>query len=82
MVLRVVDPGDHPGNGELLLGELGDDEVVLVVAGRGDDDVRLVEMADCSDVDLAGVGDDIPDAIDRRQGGPTRSVFESSNWTS
>ena len=33
LVLRVVDPGHHPGHGELLLGQQRDDEVVLVVAG-------------------------------------------------
>ena len=45
VVLRVVDPGDHPGDGELLLGEERDDEVVLVVAGGGDDDVGLARAA-------------------------------------
>ena len=69
VVLRVVHPGEHPGNGELLLGELGDDEVVLVVAGRGDDDVHLVEMRRLQRRHLAGVRGHIRDAIDRRQGG-------------
>ena len=44
VVLRVVDAGDDPGDGELLLGEQRDDEVVLVVAGHGDHDVGLVEV--------------------------------------
>ena len=39
LVLRVVHPGDHARHRELLLGEQRDDEVVLVVAGRGDDHV-------------------------------------------
>ncbi len=42
-VLRVVDPGDDPGDGELHLGQQGHDEVVLVVAGGGDHDVGGVE---------------------------------------
>ena len=43
LVLRVVDPGDDPRHAELLLGQQRDDEVVLVVAGDGGDDVGLVD---------------------------------------
>ena len=39
LVLRVVDPGDDAWHAELLLRQQGDDEVVLVVAGDGGDDV-------------------------------------------
>ncbi len=35
LVLGVVDPGDHPGHPELLLGEQRHHEVVLVVTGGG-----------------------------------------------
>ena len=39
LVSRVVDPRDHLLDPVLLLGELADDDVVLVVAGDGDHDV-------------------------------------------
>ena len=39
LVARVVDPGDHLLHAVALARELGDDEVVLVVAGHGHDDV-------------------------------------------
>ena len=39
LVLGVVDPGEHPGDAELLLGQQRDDEVVLVVAGDRDEHV-------------------------------------------
>ena len=43
LVLRVVDARDDPRDRELLLREQRHDEVVLVVAGRGDDDVAALE---------------------------------------
>src|SRR3712207_6866476 len=43
LVLRVVDAGDRARHAVLGLGEQRDDEVRLVVAGRRDDDVALVE---------------------------------------
>ena len=56
LVLRVVHSGDDPGYGELLLGEEGDDEVVLVVAGDGGDDVGAVDLGPGELAHLAGVG--------------------------
>src|SRR5712671_2913008 len=42
LVLRVVDPGDGPRDVEMMLCHLADDEVVLVVARHGGDDVSAV----------------------------------------
>jgi len=39
----VGDACDHPGDAELLLGEQAHHEVVLVVAGRGHEDLALLE---------------------------------------
>ena len=51
------------GHAELLLGEQRDDEVVLVVAGRGDDDVAALEPGCAQRGDLARVGDVPLDAV-------------------
>ena len=58
LVVRVVDAGDHAGNGELLLGQERDHQVVLVITGRGDDDVDALESRLVQRADLARVGDE------------------------
>ena len=59
LVLRVVHPGDDARHAELLLGEQRHDEVVLVVAGDGGDDVGLLDDAGRGQrVELAGVAVD------------------------
>src|SRR5918995_869908 len=63
LVLRMVYPGDHSGNRELLLGEQRDDEIVLVVASRRDDDVAALEAGLLEGRHLARVGDEPLDAL-------------------
>ena len=58
LVLRVVDPGDDARHAELLLGQQRHDEVVLVVAGDGGDDVGLLDARRGERVELAGVAVD------------------------
>src|SRR3954452_12808221 len=53
---------------ELLLGEQREHEVVLVVPGRGDDDVARVETGRAQRVHLAAVGDVPVDAVPRLLG--------------
>ena len=56
LVLRVVDPGHHPGHGELLLGQQRDHEVVLVVAGGRHGDVDGGQAGGVERRHFAGVG--------------------------
>jgi hypothetical protein len=57
LVLRVVDAGDDARHAVLGLGEQRDDEVDLVVAGGGDDDVARLQLRLVEGGDLAGVGE-------------------------
>jgi signal transduction histidine kinase len=57
LVARVVHPGDDPGHAVLGLGEQRNDQVDLVVAGRGDDNVAPVERGVVERADLARVGE-------------------------
>ena len=50
-----IDSREHPGNGELLLGQERRDQVVLVVAGRRDDDLGLRQFRALEHPRLAGV---------------------------
>src|SRR5437588_5163047 len=54
----MVDAGDHARHGELLLGQEGDDEVVLVVAGGGHDYVDGLQACLVQGRDLTRVGDE------------------------
>ena len=56
LVARVVHPGDHPAHRELGLGQQRHHEVDLVVAGRGDDDVAVLQARLLQRGELAGVG--------------------------
>ena len=58
LVVRVVDARDHARHSELLLRQQRDDEVVLVIAGCGDDDVDAFEAGLVQRADLARVGDE------------------------
>ena len=53
----MVHPGDDAGDAELLLGEEGHHEVVLVVAGRRDQHLALLEARFPERRDLARVAD-------------------------
>ena len=55
LVLGVVDPGHHPIDAELGLGQQRDDQVDLVVAGRGDHHVAALDVRLHQCVELAGV---------------------------
>ncbi len=62
LVARVVDPGDDLRHAVLLAGELGDDHVVLVVAGHRDDDVgRAGDAGRLKHVELGAVA--VDDAV-------------------
>jgi len=65
LVLGVIDPRDHTGDGELGLGEERDDEVVFVVAGGSDHDIAALETGLGERGHLAGVGDAPFDALAR-----------------
>jgi hypothetical protein len=54
-VLRVVHPSEDPGDAELLLGEQRGHQVVLVVTGGGDHDVRRPHVGLLQDARLASV---------------------------
>ncbi len=56
LVLGVIDPGHHPGHGELLLGQQRDHQVVLVVAGGRHHDVDRADVGLPQRRHLAGVG--------------------------
>jgi hypothetical protein len=58
LVARVVDPGHDAADGELGLGEQRHDEVDLVVAGGGDDDVAALQAGLLQGGELTGVGVD------------------------
>ena len=64
VVLGVVHPCDDAWNREFLLGELGDDEIVLVIAGDRNDDVHLVEMSRLQGGHLAGIRVHVADPLD------------------
>ena len=51
----MVDAGDNPRHPELRLGEEGDDEVDLVVSGRGHHDLALCEVCFLQGGELTGV---------------------------
>ena len=55
LVLGVVDAGDRPRDIEVVLGHLADDEVVLVVAGHGRDDIGPVRPGLAEVLALAAV---------------------------
>lgn len=57
-IVRVVDACRDTGDGELPLGEKADDQVVLVVAGGGDDEVGGVGAGVFEEGGLAGVPGD------------------------
>ena len=62
LVARVVDPGDDLRHAVLLPRELGDDDVVLVVAGHRDDDVgRPGDAGRLEHVELGAVA--VDDAV-------------------
>ena len=56
----MVDPGDGPGNAELLTGEKADREIVLVVARGRHDHIRRFQRGLLEAAELAHVGD-LPD---------------------
>ena len=57
LVLRVVQASNHAGDREFGLGQQGDDQVRLVVAGRGDHHVGLVHARVVQRVRRARVGE-------------------------
>jgi hypothetical protein len=58
LVARVVDAGDHLGGSVLLLGQLRDDQIVLVVTGEGGDHVgRPRDAGPLEHVDLGRVAE-------------------------
>src|SRR5450756_2605732 len=57
LVEGVVDPGHDLGHAELELGDLRDDDVVLVVAGDGDDHVGATDAGLLEDPDLGAVAE-------------------------
>jgi hypothetical protein len=69
LVLGVVHPGHDPGDGELLLGQQADHQVVLVVAGDRGHHVGLAHADAVEAVDLAGVGL-VPGDVGRLAGDP------------
>ena len=72
VVLGMVDPGYHPGDGELLLGQQRDDEVVFVVPGGGHDDVGRSQAGGVQRRDLTGVPHHPLDAQARSSPGHVR----------
>ena len=73
LVLGVVDAGQHTGHREFLLREQRRHEVVLVVAGSGDDDIGVGEIGVVQHPRLAGIaehdgdfGDLLPQVFDGR----------------
>ena len=72
LVGRVVDAGDDSPHRELGLGQQRHHEVDLVVAGRADDDVVLLELGVLEVRHLAGIGEQplgVRDAIAATLGG-------------
>ncbi|AYN31875.1 hypothetical protein DUI70_1372 [Streptomyces albus] len=71
LVLRVVHPGHHARHPVLRLRQQRDDQVDLVVAGRGDHDVAALQRGLVEGGDLAGVGEQplrLRYALDRDRG--------------
>jgi hypothetical protein len=60
-VVGMVHAGQHPGHAKLLLREECCDEVVLVVTGRGHDDIGGVELGLLEHPGLARVADHVID---------------------
>ena len=57
LVAGIVDAGHHPRHRELGLGEQADHDVGLVVAGRGDHHVEVLEVDRLEQGQLAGVAE-------------------------
>ena len=55
VVLRMVDPGYHPGHREFLLGQQRDDQVVLVISCCRHDHIRTGQTGGVEGRHLAGV---------------------------
>ncbi len=57
LVARIVDPGDHLRHVILVAGHLAHDQVVLVVAGHGHDQVGALDPGPLQHVQLGGIAE-------------------------